>query len=481
MRKMSFKLLIALAGVMMLAFSACKDDKDDPKEDPTSSVPVINVDFSFVVTGNSVSFATTRTGNVWFRNEDAATNYNVVDGQVVVQLPLKGTYQFTCNVLAAGITLTSEPFDVVIENDDLAFLDEGMWLFLSGGANKTKTWRMDIDENGKSLYFDGPIYYSGDDIDPYWAWDVLESQLPYDLQGKSMATFFNWSPVYKENTWLMPAENYGTITFNATAGTISIVRNGETCNNNFSFNPETMKLNISDCIIPVDNMRIDEGQFPDMSELRIFSLTEHSMQIGVKRVYEGENEDGSKKESKWVVVYNFIVEGHEYVKEEFAYTEPVKTSFKSEDLVGTWKFDPVMQDWIGWHAVGDMGTIKEASRLNAWTNTADMATTLAGWGAADAADTFAAASSKEFVFNADGSCVLAGKSNTFTVENGVITFGDDLTDEFALVWISLEGKIVKVLDVKKDADGNDYSTSGIWIGQQNDGKNESYAVHLIKK
>lgn len=479
MKKLNLKILMLLLGSFTLLFSGCRDD--DPAEDPSKRIPLINEDFTFIVTGNNVLFTTTRIGNVWFANVATETVHPVVDGEVTVNLPLKGNYQFTCNVIVDGVTLTSIPFEVVIAQDDLSFLNEGLWLYLSGGANQTKTWRMDINANGESLYFDGPLFYSGDDLDPYWAWNVMAHQLPFTLQGKTMTSLFNWSPVYRDNTWLMAARDYGTITFDGTRGTVTTVRDGVTCTNTFTFNPETMMLNITECIIPIDTARVNEGQFPNMSELRVFSLTDHSMQIGVKRRYEGRNPDGSRRVAPWVHVYNFIVVGRDYRREQFTFTEPVRTGFTAANLVGTWQFDPVMQDWIGWRAVGDMGTVRESSRLNNWTTTQLMATTLRGWGGGNTDSIFAAAATRQFVFNADGTCVLAGKPNTYTVNNGVITFGTPLTDEFALVWISLTGTNVSVLDVRRDADGNAYTTPGIWLGQRNDDKNESRAVHLVRR
>ncbi|TCO08848.1 hypothetical protein [Natronoflexus pectinivorans] len=472
MKRLSFKLLITLLGVILMTVLSCSDD--DKPNDVQTEAPLLGQNFDFVVDGNRVTFTTTLSGNVWFTNLATEADHTVTDGSVAINLPLAGVYEFTCSRLADGVTLTSDVFDVVIEQDDLDFLNEGMWYYLSGGANETKTWRMDINEDGKTVYFDGPLYYSGLDGNPYWAWDILEEELPVVINGTEMSSFFNWSPDYASNTWIMAPKNYGTITFNATAGTISTDRFGEICNSTFAFDPETMKLTIPSCIIPIDTGRVNEGQFSDLQNLRIFTLTEHSMQIGVKRTYE----DG--EDSPWTHVYNFVVVGHEYAREEFTYSEPVNTSFTQEDLVGTWKFADVAQDWIGWRAEGDWGTIIEPRRLNGWSTRAEMVATLASWGAEDAEDIFNDGDTREFVFNADGTCVLAGNDNTYSVSDGVITFSEPLDEEFSLVWIGLSGTEVKVLDVVNDDDGNPYSYDGIWIGQQNDQNKESKAVKLVK-
>jgi hypothetical protein len=110
-----------------------------------------------------------------------------------------------------------------------------------------------------------------------------------------------------------------------------------------------------------------------------------------------------------------------------------------------------------------------------------MIETLAGWGAEDPEAVFTAADANEYIFNGDGSCTLAGVANTYSVTDGVITFGNPLAGELALVWIELTGTDVSVLDVQYDVDGNPYIPDGIWIGQKNGEKAESSSIQLIKK
>ena len=485
MKKMSFRLLVALLSALMLVFiSSCEEEEPEP-EPTTAEKPVLGEDFEFAVDGNDVTFTTTLTGSVWFTNIDNSTDHTVENGEVVVTIAQEGTYPFTCTVLIDGSEVTSDTFDVVIEAS-VDYFDKGVWKDLTGGVGQTKNWRMDINSEGECLYFDGPVYYSGTDNDPYWSWDVLPEDLPVTVGGEELTTFFNWSPDYKGNTWLMAAQDYGTISFNAAEGTVSTNRFGETCSSTFSFDTTTMKLTVQECILPIDTGRLNEGpegQFPDLSNLRIYSISDSAMQIGVKRVYEGFNDDGSQKESKWVMIYNFIVDDYTYPQpEEFTYSEPINTSFTQADLVGTWEYADVAQDWIGWPATGDQGSTKKSKRLNAWSTYDEMVTTLESWGASSADSTFQANFTNEYVFNDDGTCTLNGVENTYSVENGVISFSDSLkSGEFSLVWIGLSGKDVSVLDVTNDSEGNPYSYDGIWIGQKNGDKNESSAVHLVKK
>ena len=486
MKKMKLKLLLAVFSAVVVAFSSCKKD-DNPE---VSKIPVLDKDFSFVVTDNDVAFSTTLIGTVFFTDLTTTTEYSTVDGEVSVNLPIAGTYPFICTHVIDGVDYVSDTFNVSILVSDLTYLDSGPWLYLTGGHSgqtaNPKTWKMDMNAAGKCVYFAGPLYYSGySDGDDrreeyvYWAWDVLPSQLPYTVNGQEMTSFFNWEPDYPGNTWIMAPGDYGTIKFDGVNKTVTTNIFGVTANGTFNFNPETYKLTINGVILPIDTARLNDhgGQYAenDLHNVRIFSLSDSAMQIGIKRSTEGGNL------SQWINVYNFICADYNYpVQEEFTFTEPVKTSFTAADLVGTWIYDSVAQDWIGWTKVGDQGTSSESIRLNSWSTRSEMVTTLTSWGG-KADSIFTANDAKEYVFNNDGTCTLAGVANTYTVANGVITFGTALTDEISVVFFALTGTEVKVLDVKLDNSGAAYTYDGIWIGQKNGDKNESMSVHLIKK
>ena len=190
----SKRLLQALMVVPLLLAMSCGDDDNDA---PTINefLPILNTNFSFTVEGNAVEFTTTLTGNVWVTVNEV--NHPFVDRAVTVNLPQMGTYSFTCSSQGSGDVLTSDPFDVVIEEDDLGFLNRGLWLSLSGGANQTKTWRMDMTAEGELTYFDGPMYFSGYENSSerptewaYWAFNILPEDLPHTVDGVEMTSFF---------------------------------------------------------------------------------------------------------------------------------------------------------------------------------------------------------------------------------------------------------------------------------------------------
>lgn len=86
------------------------------------------------------------------------------------------------------------------------FIDRWCW--------ERKTWLLDLDADGVSKYFAGPLYFYGTD-------DSWESMALYK-SGKSSEEIktllgiedtWNWEPDWKGNTWLMPEGDYGTMTF----------------------------------------------------------------------------------------------------------------------------------------------------------------------------------------------------------------------------------------------------------------------------
>lgn len=476
---MKLKIFFSVLAACILLFTySCKKDEVVPESD----TPVLGTDFNFTVNANTVTFTTTLVGNVWFKNEATSIEYPAVAGTVDVFISTAGVYSFTCNTLVEGAPEASLPFDVEILQDDLGFLNSELWINLAGGLNQTKTWTMDMSSTGKCVYFDGPVFFSGEEGDPYWSWDVLDSDLPYTTQSATVwDQYFNWSPEYATNNWLMAAQDYGTITFSGNDGVAGTSKFGTAETGSFTFDTATMKIVLSGVTLPIDTGRVNEGQYEDLANIRIYSLSDSAMQLGLKRAFEG------GEESKWTMIYNFICDDYVYpVTESFTFEEAVETSFTAADLVGTWKYEDVPMGWIAWTKVGDLGTTVPAHLFEKWDTRAQVVTTLESWGAASVDSTFTAHDVNEYIFNGDGTCTLAGVANTYTVDAGVITFGTELTagTEFSQVWLDLVGTEIKVLDFSKygpEDDLSDHSYPGVWIGQKNGDKTEYSAVQIIKQ
>jgi len=491
--KTTKSLFALLLGALAVSFTACKTEEPD-----VFGKPVRDKDFTVTVTGNNVVAKcsnTAMTSVLWEVN----TGVQSTEKEATFYVPIAGEYKLVLSVSNGGDYLSSDTIPFTIAATDVEYYNKGIWKALTGGSNATKHWVLDVEKK----FFHNPIDFYGD----------AEAGLGAD--GKSWGPWGGTSIVDWGGT---PEE--GEIAFNALTGEVTVTIDGVTQTGKYNLKvydrPEdfvTPKLPATTAFpngptlwenfltgkysylgslssqmgdlkfatglrFPMDHGRItndanttNPSQFltSDLENVTIMHCTDSSLVVRVKRTYEGD------KESKCWLLYNFRVKEYTYVPEAFTYTEPIKTSVTAADLVGTWKYDAVAQDWIGWDAIGTKGTVVQAKLLNDWATGDAMSTTLASWGGD--VTVFTTNANNTYVFNADGSCSLNGSANTYSVSNGVITFGTALAGtEWSQVWISLSGTQVKIANPKVGT-----ALSGLWLGQQNDGKNEYKAIHLVKQ
>lgn len=107
--------------------------------------------------------------------------------QDTINIPFPGTYKFVYGVESDGGFVQADTSLVIINTLDQNAVSTPTWTHLTGGFGKSKTWVLDLDANGKSKFFGGPIYFAGTG----WEWDA------------------GWSG----NSWICPALDYGTMTF----------------------------------------------------------------------------------------------------------------------------------------------------------------------------------------------------------------------------------------------------------------------------
>jgi len=104
-----------------------------------------------------------------------------------INIPFPGTYKFVYGVESAGGFVQADTATVIITTLDQNAVSTPIWVNLAGGYGNSKTWVLDIDAAGKSKYFFGPVYFAGPNYS--WEWDA------------------GWA------SWIMPAADYGTMTF----------------------------------------------------------------------------------------------------------------------------------------------------------------------------------------------------------------------------------------------------------------------------
>jgi len=393
--------------------------------------------------------------------------------QDTVKIAFPGIYKFIYGVESAGGLVQADTVTLNIRTTNLSYVNDPLWTMICGGVGNEKTWLLDITAAGVSKNSTSPKYFCGADEN----WDTWHDRIngvkDDAIKAKyGLSDIWLWGPTWSETGWMqgaMPAADYGIMTFDlkggaahATVNHLAIPAFG-TQHGTFLLDvvKHTLKLNNAAILHPSASENDAKNGW---SDVKVLFLSNDFMQINVPGV----------------ACFNFISKDYadNWVPKIVKYNEPIKDTFTKADLVGTWRYGLVAQNWISWEVAG---TGKGGSMTNSWNTRTDMVNTLKGWGAADAATTFANADTCVYVFKTDGTCTLKGVANTYTVANGVITFGTPLAGtEWSLVFISLTGNSVNVLNVTTI--GSDaYTSNGIWIGTRNGTKNEDQAVQLIKQ
>lgn len=375
--------------------------------------------------------------------------------QDTVKIAFAGTYKFVYGVESAGGLVQADTVTINVVNDNFSYVNDPLWTNLTGGVGSQKTWRLDYGSYGLNA---GPLTYCG----PLTTWTEWQA-------GKAD---IGWAPAWKDNTWIISADDQASrMTFSLKGGaflTTHKVVEGVDESGTFMLNTVNHTLSTTNATILRSKDFIANATNWN-TNLVILSLTTDQLMVGVRR---------TNSEGDYLYVWNFVSDDYanSYTPPVVKYAEPIKTDFTKADLVGTWKYNLIGQNWISWEVQGS-GT--GGSLGNSWLTRADMITTLVSWGGAES--TITNADANTYVFNADGTCNLNGITNTYTVENGSITFGTALTGtEWSLIYITLTGTNVNVLNVTTMGT-TPYTSNGIWIGQRNGDKNEDMAVQLVKQ
>lgn len=154
-----------------------------------------------------------------------------------------------------------------------------------------KTWCIDLDADGKSALWKGPLYYYGMDD----SWNTVTNG--YKLPAGSDSWIFD--PTYAESTWLATPKNFGTMTFKED-GTVIVddKGNGKHYEGTFTIDTENHTISLKDAkILHLDNF--DNLSTNWSTELKVLSLTEDGLQIAAVR-------DNSSDEGPCLLTQNYV-------------------------------------------------------------------------------------------------------------------------------------------------------------------------------
>jgi hypothetical protein len=383
---------------------------------------------------------------------------------VELKIPFAGTYSVKFGVETRGGVVYGDPVTFTVDDLYAGFISDPMWTLLSGGADKEKTWYLDLDATAISRNFLGPLYFYG--TNNGWQGNC-------ELEGGDC---WNYNPDYKGNTWLMSPADFGSMTFDLKGGahvtvthnTISS-RGTEAGSYMIDVNNHTMRMNDAS---PLHDSNRD-GVVVDWGNIKIFSLTENTMQLAVIR------DPALSGEGACLLVYNFVSKDYfdNWVPGEAPEPEP---PYNGQDPNGdlttttntskTWALSlATPYNWAG--LAGNF--------LNNITSAADYATI--GWTPYDADNIANISLTLDKTGDNAGSYVFTDAdaneiTGTYSVDaDNNIVFDQSISFVIA-DWVSLQtgdGNKLRIISTEKDAFGN---ITKLWLGKRDPTKDE-YMVY----
>ncbi|MGI0107311.1 hypothetical protein [Salinimicrobium sp. WS361] len=469
-----YKAMLGFLLVSMLIFTACQpeDYSLGNKLAPSQINFEVIQEYDIDPGGNTVilRFDTPGATPVW--NYGTGRSSRVVD---TIRYAFKGEYVIDLNVITPGGVVDMEPVTISVTEDNLSYVNDPLWTKLTGGNGESKTWYLDLDENGESTFFNGPLYFYGTNngwLEGGDEWDGGATGC-YEKGGDC----WTWQPDWPGNQWLMPAGDYGSMTFSLKGGPYVTVDHKMLAalgaqSGTFYLDKDAHTLSLNDAGI-LHNEGVDACAI-DFGDIRIFSLTENAMQLGVLRP------DGCNNEGAAMLVYNFVSKEYKdnYVPvvEEPTIDEGFDPEFAPGELLQMltggpssgriWELDATGNpiDWIA----GGIGWTENADSTRDW-----------GWNA----DWDAMAKNSWIRFDQWGGQTYTKYQNGVET-SGTFTINEETNEVILKDGMSLLGignslspttstlKVVKAYD--------DFATKGIWFGTSYDeGKDEWLSFHYV--
>jgi len=423
----------------------------------------ITQDFSVDPGGNTVILTNKTPGTILTWDFVTGKSNKAIE---TVKYAFKGDYTINISAVTAGGIVQLDPVTITVTDDNLSYVNDPLWILLSGGVGNSKTWVLDLDAEGVSKYFGGPMFFYGSDN----SW----------LEGGDAGCYgedcWNWSPDWKGNEWLAAQGDYGTMTFSLDGGNflttnhLKIPSYGEESGTYF-LDTNAKILTTSGATILHTNE--NETCVDNWREMKVFSITENTLQLGVLRK---DNCDGAA-----TLVYNFISKDY---SDNWVPVEEVATIDEGFDP----QFTPgeLLKMLTGGISSGRVW------KLDASGNPVDWIAGGIGW-TVDSADSYDWGWNDNWSAAVDGAWIRFdqwGGLNYTRYQNGVETTGtfsiNEESNEITLVgntllqepgsWMNPTTNVIKVVK----AYNADFETKGIWFGTSYDEpKDEWFVFHYV--
>jgi hypothetical protein len=459
MRRIFISIWSLLVGLTLL--SACQDDEPVLGERLAKSQISFDViqDYQADEGGNVVILRNNTPGTVSMWNYGTGRSTRAQD---TVQFPFEGEYEIKFSAMTAGGVVEMDPVVIHVTKTNPKYITDPMWTLLSGGEGNEKVWLLDLDADGISKFFKGPVYFSSNNYDPNS--DCLQT-----------GECWFWDADWPGNTWITPAGDYGTMTFNLKGGPYvsvnhTMVPQRGMESGTYFLDTRNGILKMTDAT-PLQNTWANDD-VGDWNNFKIISLTESTMQLAARHKSKDEylifNYISKEYSDNWTPGEPEEPQPDEGFDPQFAPGElrniltggPSSGRFWILDAAG----NPV--DWV--------------AKGRGWTASPDDSR---DWGWNDSWDDAAAGSWIRF----DN---FAGQNYT-RFQDGAITTGtftiDEQTNEITLVgntliqnsgsWMSpsLNDGGNSVIKAVKGFP-NDYLSKGIWFGTNYDASKDEWLV-----
>ena len=217
--------------------------------------------------------------------------------EVTLNIAFPGEYEVTYGVETRGGIVYGEPYTFSIASFCSDFVSDPMWTMLAGGVGNSKKWFVDLDADGVSRNFYGPVYFKG--LDDCWETITEGKDSPYGTD--VWAWDADWSGVSGWQ-WSSVAQDFGYMEFDLKGGpNVHVVMNeiGKDLTGTYMLDTDNHTISFANGA-ELLHESVNDGAVQSWSgELRLLSLTDDAMQVAVIR-----------KSDPCILCINFISEDY---------------------------------------------------------------------------------------------------------------------------------------------------------------------------
>lgn len=445
--------------VVLAFFFSCSDhDKElGGKLDPSELNFTIVQDYSIDEGGNTVILSNRTPGTVPVWDYGTGKSNKAVD---TIRYAFEGEYTIKFSAVTGGGVVDAEPVTISVTANNLNYVSDPMWTYLSGGVGERKSWILDNGEYGMApgalAYGDPSTVIEYNNFTPNWE--------PAGIPPSSTEEDMHWG-------------NY--MTFSLDGGPFMTVHDGsdnKLQEGTYFLDKDAKTLSTTDAtILRPDNYIANASNWND--NLKILTLDDNQLRIAVLRT----NDEG-----EWWYIWNYVSKDYadNYVPVE---TEPVY----DEGFDPTFAPGELLQMLTGGYGAGRMWVLDANGNPVDWiangVGWTESGSSSYSWGWDDDWGDVAGNSwvrfdqyggTQNYTRNQDGT----ESSGSFTIQENsdsgmmeIVLSGDTLIQNPGH-WMNPSTNTITVVK----GFNNSFQTNGIWFGTEyNPESKEWLAYHYI--